>query len=728
MQEVTSASSIAVNSPQKEDIRDRLQKLIDDNDDDIVKKVLIKIRTQRRAETKCRSPSHTSVTSTTDSTKSDPTRATGTIFASKVPQFINKQNTTKRSSETSCSYMEQIVNNYLLGVCSSRVDEERINEPEKTLVKAFMIERIRRMEEKNLARHALVVKSDTGMVEAHRQGTPCQENHLPSKVPLGKSNCNDRATIEENTKTIKTATKPPMIVTTTATPAKMTLPVVIDVKIMNKGVHSPASPGATRSQVVAKPFRSPAFAARKSSPTPSVAQTSRVVTGEKVPTMVVASVPSAGVNVKKPSTFMSRFTLGRKVGKLHESSPKSVMKYVNEFELPPKIILTDEGENGVEVESKYKSKVDLPRQNCEKRTTRLETDIDLPAIFSRFARTGVHTEYKPNEQQDYTNATIGKSKRHVEDMDNISLFHHHDWDMNFCFDNLPGIGNEAAKSVKGAENPVLMPIGLNNGTSTRSVQYHEVDSACQNEEVIHSSAVSHCGCDLTRHSESIYTLPTDAISALGNAAVQSVVDFLLPLVNEELTASFLEDSDVPRPATRRVPTPTFSAIVDRSDAVIVLTKPAVIDWVDDNHDAGMNEVLPVCNGNPRWTWRDVVRPRGFPSCRRLFAMNTAGNSERHSFGSCSTSSFESYEESMVSSVWTGTTESGQTINDPYRKRGFTLQELEAMLVTETSIEDIWVARKVLNQLATASGKSIEEVVTDVCDRLDEIEMKLLGGM
>ena len=727
----TSATSIAVNKSQKVDIRDRLQKLIDENDDEIVKNVLIKIRTNRRVQAKRRAQSHTSVTSANDSTKSGSTSATGIIFPSKLPHNINKRKTAKQSCVTSCSYIEQIVDSYVLGACSSRVDEEKINQPGKTLVKIFMIERIRRMEEKHFARRALVVQTDTGMAEAHnkstaRQVTPGQANDLPPKELLGESDCNDWDTTKENSKKIKTAPKPPLIITTTATPTKTPLPQGVDTKIMARAFNSYATPGAERSIVATKSFRPPSLAPEESSLASSVTQSQPVVTEKEDPTMVVARMPSAGIIVKKPSTFMSRFTLGRKASKSYQSSPKTVMESMKEFKRTPKIVSTDEGEQSVEVESMFESEVHLLMQCFENCTPSFASDIGVPSIFSMVATTGVHTENVSNGQHDYDNATPGTSKCHVEAMDDVSMVYHDDGDMDLCCDNFPGIDNAAAKSVNEANNPVTLPIGLDFVSSTRSVQNPIVDSAHENGNLMNSLEDLQCECDPNRRSQSFHNAPTEAIAALGNVTVQPVVELLLALMNEQPTNSLLDRGNSPSTATGRVPTPFFGATVDRSDAVIVLNKPTAIGWVD-NQGAGIHESLPECDSRPRWTWRDVVRLRRFPFGPRSFSMDTAENSERLSPGSSPTNSFESYEDSLLSSIWTGTTGSGQTMHDPSSKRGIALQRLEDMLSTETSIDDLWVARKVLKQLAIASGKSVEEVVEDVCDRMDEIDMKFLGG-
>ena len=49
-----------------------------------------------------------------------------------------------------------------------------------------------------------------------------------------------------------------------------------------------------------------------------------------------------------------------------------------------------------------------------------------------------------------------------------------------------------------------------------------------------------------------------------------------------------------------------------------------------------------------------------------------------------------------------------------------------MLSTDADIEDMWLAKEVLTRSAEARNISVDDLIEDVCDKLDELETTLFN--
>lgn len=49
-----------------------------------------------------------------------------------------------------------------------------------------------------------------------------------------------------------------------------------------------------------------------------------------------------------------------------------------------------------------------------------------------------------------------------------------------------------------------------------------------------------------------------------------------------------------------------------------------------------------------------------------------------------------------------------------------------MLLTDADIEDMWLAKAVLERIAEARNTSVDDLIEEVCDKLDELETTLFN--
>jgi hypothetical protein len=212
-------------------------------------------------------------------------------------------------------------------------------------------------------------------------------------------------------------------------------------------------------------------------------------------------------------------------------------------------------------------------------------------------------------------------------------------------------------------------------------------------------------------------------------------------VKDSLAIFQLAVNDPPIP---RIPTPAFEVKMGQSNDVILLYEPAH-NWVDPQDQ---EEIIPTCVALPpspakvtpkviaekkeKPNTQERVRPKKPNSQERVLPTQESvrpkkpnsqervlpkiSNTQEYVLPKDPSNSFETCDGSFETSLGTA--------SPPATRSPSAFQGLEDILFTNASIDDIWIAREVFGQLAAANGKSLEDVVEEVCDEMDRVERSI----